>query len=300
MNNLIPRVAAVHDLSCFGRCSLTVIIPTLSALGVQVCPLPTAVLSTHLGGFTGLEFCDFTDRLPAFSRHWQQEGVTFDCIYSGFLASERQITIVTRFIDDFSGNRPLVLVDPVMGDDGKLYSTYSPQMQQQMRLLVQKADIITPNFTEACFLLGESYQAPFPEIDRIEDWLSRLSDMGPPVVIITGIPVEEGKIVNAGYDRRNRAFWRDCCDHIPVKYPGTGDIYASVLLGSLLYNDTMMTAMKRAADFITLAINATCTANTATREGVLLEMVLPWLSRNFWQEKNPNTTGKRRFPSVQP
>ncbi len=270
-------MAAVHDMSCFGRCSLTVIIPTLSALGVQVCPLPTAVLSTHLGGFTGLDFCDFTDHMPAFSRHWQQEGITFDCIYSGFLASERQIAVVNQFIDDFSLNHPLILVDPVMGDDGRLYSIYTHEMQEYMKLLVQKADIITPNFTEACFLLGESYRTPFPDVDRIDGWLKRLSDMGPQVVIITGIPSAEGKIMNAGYDQKNQTFYQDCCDHIPVKYPGTGDIYASVLLGSLLFNDTMTAAMKKASDFISLAISTTYTANTATREGVLLEMVLPRL-----------------------
>ena len=158
MKNFVPKVAAVHDISCFGRCSLTVIIPVLSAMGIQVCPLPTAVLSTHLGGFKELAFCDFTGYMPAFFHHWKKEGIAFNGIYSGFLASEEQIDIVQQFIDEFSPNQPLVVVDPVMGDEGKLYSIYTPQMQEQMKRLVRKADIITPNYTEACFLLGKTYQ----------------------------------------------------------------------------------------------------------------------------------------------
>ncbi len=283
MSTRVRRVAAVHDMSCFGRCSLTVILPTLSTLGVQVCPLPTAVLSTHLGGFTGLEFCDFTDHMPAFFHHWQQEGITFDCIYSGFLASQQQIDVVNTFITEFSPNNPLILVDPVMGDEGKLYSTYTPQMQQQMAVLVQKADIITPNFTEACFLLGEAYQNPFPNIKKIEDWLHRLAAMGPSIVVITGIPLSTGKIANAGYDLNHQIFLLDTCEYIPARYPGTGDIYASVLLGSLLHGDNLTKAMKRSSAFVSLAIKTTFAAHTPTREGVLLEKVLPWLSREFWQ-----------------
>ncbi|MBP2658756.1 MAG: Phosphomethylpyrimidine kinase type, partial [Firmicutes bacterium] len=130
MKNFVPKVAAVHDISCFGRCSLTVIMPVLSAMGIQVCPLPTAVLSTHLGGFKDLAFCDFTNHMPDFFHHWKKEGITFHCIYSGFLASEEQIDVVQHFIDEFSSNHPLVVVDPVMGDEGKLYSIYTPHMQE--------------------------------------------------------------------------------------------------------------------------------------------------------------------------
>ena len=116
----IKKVAAVHDLSCIGRCSLTVILPILSCMGVQVCPLPTAVLSTHPGGYSGVSLCDFTRHMSDFAAHWQREDIQFDCIYSGFLASAEQIDVVSQFIDDFSLNHPLVLVDPIMGDDGKL------------------------------------------------------------------------------------------------------------------------------------------------------------------------------------
>jgi pyridoxine kinase len=159
----IKKVAAIHDLSCIGRCSLTVILPILSCLGIQVCPLPTAVLSSHPGGFTNVSVYDFAQHIPDFSAHWRREGIEFDAIYSGFLASERQISLVAQFIDDFSTNHPLILVDPVMGDDGHLYSICTDATKAQIRALVQKADIITPNYTEACFLLDELGKARFPQ-----------------------------------------------------------------------------------------------------------------------------------------
>lgn len=277
MKPFVPRVAAVHDLSCFGRCSLTVIIPTLSCMGVQVCPLPTAVLSSHLGGFTDLAFCDFTEHMPAFFQHWKKEGITFDCIYSGFIASEEQMDVVHHFIDAFSENAPLVVIDPVMGDNGKLYSTYTPKMQEQMKTLIQKANVITPNYTEACFLLGETYQGTGCEKDQIKDWLMRLADFGPDIVVMTGIPFNKEKILNIGYDRNQDAFWEVTNDYIPAHYPGTGDIFASVLVGGLLKGEKLPVAMKRAANFVALAIKATFEAGTSPREGVMLEMVLPSL-----------------------
>ncbi|MDF2633165.1 MAG: Phosphomethylpyrimidine kinase type [Pelosinus sp.] len=284
MKNFVPKVAAVHDLSCFGRCSLTVIMPVLSAMGIQVCPLPTAVLSTHLGGFKDLAFCDFTDHMPKFFHHWKKEGIAFDCIYSGFLASEEQIDVVQHFIDEFSPNHPLVVVDPVMGDEGKLYSIYTPHMQEQMKRLVRKADVVTPNYTEACFLLGESYQDKMDDTKRMKEWLVSLGDFGPSIVVITGIPFINEKILTMGYDKKQNVFWEVFSDHIPAKYPGTGDIFASVLVGSLLQKDSLPVAMERAAEFVGLAIQSTFIGHTPTREGVLIEKVLPWLCRDCNKE----------------
>ena len=280
MKSVVPRVAAVHDMSCFGRCSLTVIIPVLSCMGIQVCPLPTAILSTHLGGFTDLAFCDFTDHMPAFFHHWKAEGITFDCIYSGFIASEAQMDVVHHFIDEFSENSPLVIIDPVMGDNGKLYSTYTPNMQEKMKTLIQKANVITPNYTEACFLLGETYEGNGCEKEQIKDWLMRLADFGPDIVVMTGIPFNKEKILNIGYDQRKDAFWEVTNDYIPAHYPGTGDIFASVLAGGLLKGENLPVAMKRAANFVALAIKASFEAGTPTREGVMLETVLPCLCRD--------------------
>ena len=284
MKPLISRVVAVHDISCFGRCSLTVIMPILSCMGIQVCPLPTAVLSTHLGGFGQPAFCDFTDHMPDFFQHWKREGITFDCIYSGFLASEQQIKVVCQFIEEFSQNTPLVLVDPVMGDEGKLYSTYTSHMQEQMKTLIRKADIITPNYTEACFLLGEPYQDDHCDIASMKKWLLALADMGPSMVVMTGIPWGKKKIVNLGYDRNKGSYWEVSNDYMPARYPGTGDVFASVLAGSLLKGDSLPIAMAQAADFVGLAIKKTFDAGTNPQEGVLLEAVLPWLCRGFsWE-----------------
>lgn len=280
MKSFVPKIAAIHDLSCIGRCSLTTIIPILSCMGIQTCPLPTALLSTHLGGFGRPAFYDFTEYMPKFSQHWKQEGILFDCIYSGFLASEEQIGVVGNFIDEFSKHHPLVVVDPVMGDGGKLYSIYTPQMQMKMKLLIKKADIITPNYTEACFLLGEPYEEKHCTIKKMQEWLIRLSDLGPSIVVMTGIIVDEKKIINLGYDRKAGAFWEVSKDYIAAQYPGTGDIFASVLLGSLLKGNPLCAAMEQASDFVATAIKATFDACTPKREGVLLECALPRLCQN--------------------
>ncbi|MBU2700839.1 pyridoxine kinase [Sporomusaceae bacterium BoRhaA] len=274
MKSFVPRVAAIQDISCLGRCSLTVIMPILSAMGIQVCPLPTAVFSTHLGGFGRPACCDFTDYMESFVQHWQQQGMTFDCIYSGFLASEQQIDIVERTMNVFSANHPFVLVDPVMGDGGKLYTTYTKHMQERMKQLVAKADVITPNYTEACFLLGEPYDEAVCDLGKMTDWLARLSDLGPERVVITGIFISQEKLLTLGYDQKNAAVYQVFSDYIPAKYPGTGDVFASVLLGSLLRGASLPCAMEQAADFVAEAIRVTLAFNTPPREGILLETIL--------------------------
>lgn len=277
----IKRVAAVHDLSCIGRCSLTVILPILSCMGIQVCPLPTAVLSTHPGGFTDVSFYDFTRHIPDFSAHWRKEGIRFDCLYSGFLASEEQIGVVARFIDDFSSTRPLVMVDPVMGDEGKLYSICTDKMKEGIKTLVKKADVITPNFTEACFLLGEPWHPLVSQVEPLYSWLVKLSEMGPPQVVITGIPLPGNKLANLGYDRGRNQFRHFISDLIPAKYPGSGDIFASVLLGGLLEGVSLNDAVRNAGSFVTSAVKTTFDAGTPPREGILLEKMLPQLSCGF-------------------
>ena len=270
----IQKVAAVHDLSCFGRCSLTVILPILSCLGIQACPLPTAVLSTHLGGFKDVAFHDFTHAMPDFTHHWRREGVEFDCIYSGFLASAEQIQVVSDFIDEFSANRPLVLVDPVMGDEGRLYSTYTAKMQKLVRQLVSKADVITPNYTEACFLLEESYQDTVAQVESLYPWLVRLAGMGPRQVVITGVPLPDGKLANLCYDSEGERFSHIVRDLVPAKYPGTGDIFASILLGKLLQGQRVAEAMVAADAFVAAAVQDTFIAGAPPREGILLEQCL--------------------------
>lgn len=275
MNPVLPKkVLAVHDLSCVGRCSLSVILPILSAMEVQVCPLPTAILSTHLGGFSTVSFSDFSSHIPSFSAHWQREGVQFDSIYSGFLASIEQIEIVSQLIDDFSVSRPLVLVDPVMGDEGNLYSVYTVQMQEKIKKLVRQADIITPNYTEACFLLGQPYVSLVSRPELLEPWLVKLSELGPQKIVITGVPLTNQQVANICYDRITGQFHHCTSKLIPARYPGTGDIFASVLLGDLLRGGALPDAVERAGSFVFSAVAQTYAAASPTREGVLLERSL--------------------------
>ena len=234
--SVIKKVAAIHDLSGYGRASLTAIIPTLSAMGVQVCPLPTAILSNHTGGFECYSYVDLTDSMEEYIRMWKNLNLEFDCIYSGFLGSTRQIQIVSDFIDYFGTSDNLVVVDPVMGDNGTLYTSFTQEIVPKMRQLVAKADLITPNFTEATFLLGRDACPSEISDSEARKWLKDLSDLGPNTVVITSVPDiknRENTTVLA-YDRANNMFWKVGCRYIPAAYPGTGDTFTSVVIGSLL------------------------------------------------------------------
>ncbi|HOV63959.1 MAG TPA: pyridoxamine kinase [Spirochaetia bacterium] len=291
MKNPVPRVAAINDLSGFGRSSLTAIIPVLSTMGMQVCPLPTAVLSTHTGGFENYVFVDFTSWMRDFMDHWKSLEIEFDAIYSGFFGSAEQGSIVEEFIQRFKREDQIVLVDPVLADDGKLYDTIGDDIVQAMRKLVRSADVITPNFTEACFLLDRSYTETIDE-KGIKDCVRDLSEMGPKIVIVTSAPVgfpgggaaytPSGYTKHftfvVAYDREDGRFWKLRCDYVPAYYPGTGDIFSSVILGSLLQGDSLPIAMDRAAQFVLTAIRSSFGYNLPKRDGVLLERVLNYLS----------------------
>ena len=274
MKNPVQRVAAIHDLSGFGRASLTVVFPILSTMGIQVCPLPTAVLSTH-SKFDDYHFVDLTDHLPQMIRHWKDLGLSFDAVYSGFLGSHRQIAIVTDFIDHFRRQDQLVVVDPVLGDDGRLYGPLALDMVAEMRALITHADLITPNLTEAALLLGEDYN-PRASVDTVKDWAVRLADRGPQIVIVTS--VHEGgqgkETAVVAYNRRDGRFWKVRCGYLPAEYPGTGDAFASVIVGCLLQGDSLPIALDRAVQFISLGVRATFGYDYDTRQGILLERVL--------------------------
>lgn len=269
----VKRVAAIHDLSGFGRASLTVVIPIISSMNHQVCPMPTAVLSTHTGGFKDYSFVDLTESMAAFAEHWKKLNLDFDCIYSGFLGSPEQIDIIENFIDAMKRDYTLTVVDPVLGDNGRLYETMCDNMVKKMRELIQKADVITPNYTEAVLLLGEEYSSEVSE-DKIKDWLRRLSDMGPRIVIITSVPQKNNMTDVIAYNRDDGRFWKVSCVYIPAHFPGTGDMFTSVLVGSMLNGDSLPMALDRGVQFITAAIRASYGFVYPEREGVLLEKVL--------------------------
>ncbi|MDR3645751.1 MAG: pyridoxamine kinase [Clostridia bacterium] len=275
MTGCSPRVAAIHDLSGIGRCSLTVIIPILAVMGVEPCPVPTAVLSTHTGGFGDPALFDLTNFVTPCMNHWKQIGVKFDCIYSGFLANEMQTEQVEAFIGAWP--EALAVVDPVLGDDGKSYRTCTPALTAKMRGLIKKADLITPNMTEACILLNQEYTAASVGREAARSMLVRLSEKGPRMVVVIGAQVSPGVISNIGYDRSNNSFWRVDCSYTPIRYPGVGDVFSSVLVGGLLTGDSLPLAITRATRFIELAASTAFGYNSPRREGVMLEKSLPWL-----------------------
>ncbi|MBU1180420.1 pyridoxamine kinase [Patescibacteria group bacterium] len=253
MEKRIKKVAAIHDLSGYGKASLTVVIPTLSAMGIQVCPLPTAILSAHTG-FNGFTFLDLTDEMEKIVAHWKSLNLQFDAIYSGYLGSPEQVDIVSNLIQDFRKNNPLVVVDPVMGDDGKLYDGMNRGMVAKMRELIGMADLITPNLTEAAFLATGVYKEK-PELQEIIDWMRILADGGPRFVIITSAPADDagqGSVII--FDRKADLFFRFCHERLPGYYSGTGDTFASLITGYLLKEYALLPAVDMAMQFISLAI----------------------------------------------
>lgn len=295
MDNIVKKVAAIHDLSGYGRSSLTSIIPILSSMKLQVCPVPTAVLSTHTGGFEGFSFLDLTDYMEQHIAHWKKLGLEFDCIYSGFLGSPRQIKIVADFVDFFGHKNNLTVIDPVLGDNGRLYGTMGNEMVEEMKKLIGKADIITPNFTEVTFLLDKEYKKEISE-SEVKEWLIELAAMGAKIVIATSVPDEDSHSTDrktnvVAYDRENNVFWKVSCKYIPASYPGTGDAYTSVVIGSLLQGDSLPIAIERGVQFITQCILASYGFKYPNREGVLLERMLdvlkmPTISSSYELLKN--------------
>ena len=278
MNRRPARVAAIHDLSGFGRCSLSVISPVLSAMGVQVCAVPTAVLSTHTGGLGDVVFRDLTDYILPALEHYKSLELEFEAIYSGFLGSEEQVGSCLAFFKAYP--KALKLVDPVMGDHGKAYRTCGTELQKRMRELVTVADLITPNLTEAALLLGEPYHEEPLTRSEAKSLLLRLHNLGPKNVVVTGAELATGEWANLGYDGENGSFWFSPGDYVPVNYPGCGDIYASVLLGALLGGASLPIAMGKATDFAELCVKTTFSYGSDPRYGVMLESVLGNLWKN--------------------
>lgn len=279
-----PRAAVIHDLSGFGRCSLTEVIPILSVMGVQCCPLPTAFLSTHTGGFQGFTFLDMTEELPRAAAHWKSLGLTFQAIYSGFLGSERQIDIVADFIRDFRGPDTLVVVDPVMGDDGRAYQTYTPAMCAGMARLAEVADVITPNLTEAAFLLGRPYEEcaggdGFEGREaRLRELAEALSLGGRRSVALTGASLAPGRTGAMCFDARTGRTEAVQAEFVAHPLHGTGDIFASVLTGGLLQGNTLRGAAGRAVEFIHDCAVRTVAQGLSLQEGVDFEPLLGGLT----------------------
>ena len=273
-----PCVAAIHDMSGFGRCSLTVAIPILSAMGVQCCPLPTAFLSTHTGGFEGFTFLDMTDEMPKAARHWKSLGLHFSAVYSGFLGSARQITIVADIIRDFRGDG-VVVVDPVMGDGGAVYRTYTPEMCAGMTHLAEQADVITPNLTEAALLLGIPYEKlPTGEAGCCAI-AEQLSLEGRRSVVLTGASVEKGSTGAMCFDASTGRTEAIQTRRVDREFHGTGDVFSSVLTGALVQGKSLTEAARAAVEFVRVCAERTAAINLPMREGVDFEPLLGLLAK---------------------
>jgi len=275
------RVVAIHDISCVGRCSLTVALPIISAAGFDTSVLPTAVLSTHTGGFENFTYRDLTDDIRPISEHWQSLNLSFDAIYSGFLGSFDQIDLVAELFDTFRTEDNLILVDPVMADNGELYSVYSPEMAKGMTKLCAKADIIVPNLTEAAFLLDEPYIAEGYDQAYIEALLKRLSKLGSPKVVLTGVSFDENQLGAATYDAITGDFHYVFNNHIPGFFHGTGDIFGSTLLSALLSDFTLAEAAQIAVDYAHECIVKTVELDQEKRYGVCFERAIPYLIKRL-------------------
>lgn len=282
----IKRVAAIHDLSAFGRCALTVVIPTLSAMGVQVIPLPTALMSTHTGGFTDIYAMDLTESMEKMYTHWEKLGVEFDAVYSGFVLDSRQCDLIADFRRRFVKDNCIVLTDPVFGDDGELYSTCTPDIAENMRRLCTGSHIITPNLTEACSLCGLPFEdtatmSPKNLEAFISHLLHSLAALGAERVVITGIPVIKGEkttVTTAALDLSptslDRAPFYVSLPRLDARYHGTGELFASVLLGRLLNGYGFSATVSAASAFVRDVIDYSTKFDTPIREGIALEPCL--------------------------
>lgn len=272
----VPRVAAIHDICGLGRCSMTAVLPVLSVMGAQCCPLLTASLSAHMG-FPPSEkspILDLTQQMAGTAAHWGELDCSFDAIYSGFLASEAQIAIIQDFYNRFRTGHSLVLVDPVMGDHGRTYRTCTPALCRAMSRLAEQADLITPNLTEAALLLGEDYAAVPRNEAGMRQWLGRLSLGGRRSVIITGVSFAPGQIGAGCFDRESGQIHFAMARQEDGSFPGTGDLFASVVLGSLLQGNGLPHGMELAVSFVQRCAKRTLALGTSVLEGVQFEPLL--------------------------
>ena len=272
----MKRIITVQDISCVGKCSLTVALPVISAMGVEACVLPTAVLSTHTA-FKGFTFRDLTSDISKITEHWKQEKIGFDAIYTGYLGSFEQIKLMQEFIKDFGAGDTRVIVDPCMADNGALYSGFTQDFAFAMAGLCSRAEVIVPNLTEASYMLGIPYVAEGYTKDYIEDLLKKLSGLGARRIVLKGVSFDDKKLGIASYDSENEKITWYFHEKMPQSFHGTGDIFASVLTGALVRGKTLEEACRLAADFVVEAIKATLSHKDYNWYGVDFESAIPFL-----------------------
>ena len=269
----MKRIASIQDISCLGRCSLTVALPIISAMGVECAIVPTAVLSTHTA-FEGFTVCDLSDQILPIARHWQSQNLQLDAIYTGYLASAEQIGDVCAFFDMMKGEDTLLFVDPAMADHGTLYPGFGPEFPAEMAKVVARADVVIPNITEACLLTGAEYRESYDE-GYIKDLLHRLVALGAKVAVLTGVSLEPGKVGVMSYDAATGEYFSYDNEKVPAPSCGTGDVFAATAVGGLMRGLGMREALRLAVDYTLECIRVT--DREKTWYGVEFERVLPML-----------------------
>ena len=270
---LMKRAVTIQDISCFGKCSLTVALPIISAMGIETAVIPTAVLSTHTGGFEGYTFRDLTGDIPEITAHWNKLGLGFDAIYTGYLGSPAQVEIVSDFFDNFNTPDNFIVVDPVMGDAGRLYSGFTSELVEGMRRLCSKADYVIPNLTEASFLLGIPYSEDNSEANT-KDMLKRLAELGCRYPVLTGVRWNDKEQGAAAYDPETDTYCFAFGEHVNRQMHGTGDIFASVFTGAVALGKSLPQALDLSVKFTTDCIKATLPVADEVWYGICFELCL--------------------------
>jgi len=275
----MKRLVTIQDISCVGKCSLTVALPIISAMGIETAVVPTAVLSTHTM-FKNFTFRDLSSDIPEISKHWKNEKINFDAIYTGYLGSIEQIEMLKDFFTEFKTDNNFIFIDPVMGDNGKLYVGFNQEFALKMRELCKKADVIVPNLTEASYMLKKEYKENYTE-EEIKEILIELSKLGPKQVMLTGISFKDDELGVMSYNKETDKFFTYFREKIPVKYHGTGDVFASTLVGAMVNNNSLEESLKIAVDYVWETINDTYKEKKEDAYGVNFETKIPYLIKKI-------------------
>ena len=271
----MKRIVTLQDISCVGKCALTVALPVISAMGVETAVIPTALLSAH-SVFPDFTFMDLTDQIEHISNHWKTQNLKFDAIYTGYLGSKHQIEVVSRFFDDFKTDENFIFVDPAMADQGRLYTGFDMEFAQTMTKLCKKADIIDPNITEACLMTGMKYRESYDE-RYVRKLMERLGDLGAKTVVLTGVTLESSKTGVVGMDTDSGKTYHYFHPHVSGQFHGTGDIFSSSVIGGLMNGKSLDESLRIAANFTYECIRQTIMDETSSWYGVSFERALPYL-----------------------
>lgn len=270
----MKRIVTIQDISCIGRCSLTVALPVISAMGIETAVIPTAVLSAHTA-FDNFTFRDLTEDIHLIEDHWKREKLAFNAMYTGYLGSFEQLKIVSEFFNNFKTQDNMIFIDPVMADNGVLYAGFTQEFALEMANLCSYADVIMPNLTEACFMLDIPYPGDDYDESYIKDILYKLSMLGAEKVVLTGISYEKELVGAVCYDSRQDEFFEYFNRQLPVRFHGTGDIFASACVGAMMNDLSMKEAIRIAVDYTLKSIEYTMADDDRRWYGVNFEQAIP-------------------------